>query len=99
MNLSPVLRRSLMVLGSGLLLAACGGGAEEASSAPTLPSEEASTSKSPLDYDENLHCVIPWSSVTCQSGIQMYAWYDVNVGYFIPRDVCAKHGGPVVCPY
>ena len=29
----------------------------------------------------------------------MYAWYDPVVGYFIPRDVCANHGGPVGCPY
>ncbi|MCE9674072.1 hypothetical protein LY474_40405 [Myxococcus stipitatus] len=96
MNPSPALRRSLVVLGASVLLAACGGDvAQPAGSA----SDETGTTRSPLEYDENLHCLIPWSYITCQSGMMMYAWYDPAVGYFIPRDVCANHGGPVVCPY
>ncbi|MCP3058483.1 hypothetical protein LXT21_06845 [Myxococcus sp. K38C18041901] len=82
---------------AGALLAGCGGtealdGQAEAA-APELAQTEAR-----LEYNEDLHCIVMTSSVRCNSGIQMYAYWSAELGhYFIPRNVCGSRG-PIVCP-
>ncbi|PTL79489.1 hypothetical protein [Vitiosangium sp. GDMCC 1.1324] len=90
---------SFAVLAAGALLVGCGGTEEmqgpaqpEAQQAPR--GEVRAQSACNLDTD----CVVLSSSVTCRDGFIMYA-YSSDDGWCIKRDVCARHGGPVVCPF
>ncbi|AGC42505.1 lipoprotein [Myxococcus stipitatus DSM 14675] len=90
------MKKSLWLAGA-LWLAGCGG-----TEAPTAPEDSAvlGESQSALEYDENLHCLVRTSSVRCSSGMNMYSYWSPTMNsWFIDRNVCSRHGGPVICPF
>ncbi|NTX06020.1 MULTISPECIES: hypothetical protein [Myxococcus] len=91
--------KGLMV--TGALLAGCGGteaGTDEPAAQPAPEHGQVQGMLYPA-YDEALHCVVRTSSVRCGSGMNMYAYWDASVGYYIERNICSGRGGPIICPY
>jgi len=86
------------LLVAGALLAGCGGteAMDEGAANPEAPA--VGEVQAGLEYDENLHCIVPSSSITCRNGRVMYSYWSEELGhYFIGRYVCGS-AGPVVCP-
>lgn len=84
--------KGLMV--AGALLTGCSGvEAELDEQAPALGESQAA-----LEYNEDLHCLVPGPYVRCNSGIQMASYWSAELNHwFIQRNVCGSRG-PIICP-
>lgn len=83
-----------LMLVTGVLLSGCGG-----TEAEPAPAESRSDVRAmgPTTCDPSLYCRVSSQYVRCADGITMYA-FSTTDGWCIEPDVCARHGGPIVCP-
>ncbi|TSC31583.1 hypothetical protein [Corallococcus sp. Z5C101001] len=91
-----------MGVGAGLLLLACG---PETTAQDTAPADSKTDDRvhamAPPDscdpWEDHGWCLVSGSRVTCNNGIQMYAYHTPD-GWCINADVCKNAGGPIICP-
>ncbi|MCP3169548.1 hypothetical protein [Myxococcus qinghaiensis] len=97
------MRTSRLVLAVASLscswLMACGG--DDAPNGGEPIHEAVGNQKEALypDYDPSIHCLVSSAYVPCGDGLYMYAYSSSSWGYYIERNVCASHQGPIICPY
>ncbi|MCP3105117.1 hypothetical protein LZ198_40245 [Myxococcus sp. K15C18031901] len=94
MSRHAMLRRSLMMSGTILLLAACG---PEQSTPPPAADADGQSTAAVIQYDPELHCLVSGPSISCGNGFTVYSYLDPVVGYFVRRNACVSSGGPLVC--
>ncbi|MFP2929115.1 hypothetical protein ACLESO_28720 [Pyxidicoccus sp. 3LG] len=83
----------LMALGTAVMLAACGGAEPEVPPSTTGEVQ----AMGPTTCDPASYCRVPTQHVRCADGFIMYA-YRTSDGWCIEQDICARHGGPLICP-
>jgi hypothetical protein len=92
-------RTSLAALCATLLLNACGGTEPEVTT-PTAPSPSGAGEAQATNLtscNPQYYCRVSSSTVRCANGIYMDSFWTTD-GWCIEADICARHGGPIICP-